>query len=111
MPILMLSGLALLAGCASAQTGARQKLAQYGVYSGQVVALHRETSDSATPRIMQLLGWPDEAANSSGEEILVRLATGQIKSFIPSASAIPAGLAVGSQVTVSTTPTLRVILQ
>lgn len=109
LPLLMLSGLALLTGCASAQTGTHQELAQCGMYTGQVVALHREASDSATSQIIQLLGWPDTAQAVTGEELVVRLDNGQIKSFIPQAGALPADLAVGSQVMVSTTPTLRVM--
>lgn len=100
-----------LAGCASPNTGMRQDVGAQAGYTGQVVAVTHEPFGPATTQIIQLLGWQGESPQVGGEEIVVRLNNGEVKSFVPPAGTVPANLTVGSTVMVTETPTMRIIVR
>lgn len=100
-----------LAGCAAPNTGLQQSSTSPGVYAGRVVAVNHEPSGDATTQIVQLLGWQAPVPQTGAEEIVMRLNNGEVKSFVPPPGIVPANLEVGSQVVVTETPILRIVVK
>ena len=105
---LIFAGLVFLAGCATTPT---QSAALPQGYTGQVVAVRNVQAGALTMRITNILGQRDDVPLTAGREIVVRLADGEVKSFVPPQGAAPEGLAPGDEITITETPDMRISLR
>lgn len=101
--------LGLLAGCTESRPSDFASTST--VYAGRVVAVREVTGGALTAQITQILGQPDYASLASGKEVVVRLADGEIKTFVPPQGSLSARLAPGDDVVISTTPNLKISLR
>lgn len=78
---------------------------------GQVVAVREVSSGPLTAQITRILGQADNAPSIRAQEVVVKLADGEVKSFVPPQGAVPAGLAPGETVMITETPRLQISLR
>lgn len=100
------AALGLLAGCAGNRVLSSGNAGP--AYAGHVVAVRAVTGDALTQQITKILGQPDYVPSASGQEVVVRLADGEIKTFVPPQGALLAKLAPGDDVAINTTPNLKI---
>lgn len=106
--VIIFSSLGVLAGCAASPPSTATT--QRG-YAGRVVAVRQVVGGALTDRITELLGRADDAQGSAGQEIVVRLQDGEVKSFVPPPGQVPARLAPGDEVRITETPSMRISLR
>lgn len=102
--------LGLLVGCATARPSPHLAGTAQG-YAGQVVAVRAVTGGAVTQQITRILGQSDPMRLTAGQEIVVRLTDGEVKSFVPPQGAVPAGLAPGDDVVITETPRMQISLR
>lgn len=78
---------------------------------GQVVAVRQVSEGPLTAQITRILGQADNAPPIMAQEVVVKLADGEVKSFVPPQGALPAGLAPGETVMITETPRLQISLR
>lgn len=108
-PIVIFSVLGLLAGCAKPPAPVASNLSTG--YAGRVVAVRQVEEGQLTAQITKILGQTDYNPRQMGEEVVVRLSDGEVKSFVPPQGVIPAGLAPGDQVLITETPAMKISLR
>lgn len=101
--------LGLLAGCATSHPPALA--GTESGYVGQVVAVRQVSEGPLTAQITRILGQADNAPPVVGQEVVVKLADGDVKSFVPPQGALPAGLTPGETVVVTETPRLQISIR
>lgn len=101
--------LGVLAGCAASHPPVLSGM-ESG-YMGQVVAVREVSSGPLTAQITRILGQADNAPSIRAQEVVVKLADGEVKSFVPPQGAVPAGLAPGETVMITETPRLQISLR
>lgn len=69
------------------------------------------TGGTLTARITDLLGQPAYVPLTAAKEVVVRLADGEVKAFVPPPGTVPAGLAPGAQVMITETPNMQISLR
>lgn len=106
--IAVFSSLGLLAGCAASPTPA---LSTADGYSGQIVAVRTVTTGPLTARVADILGQPGYVSPTVAREIVVRLANGDVKAFVPPPGAAPSGLVPGEHIVVTDTPTIKLSIR
>lgn len=103
------AALALLAGCAD---GRSSDFAHAGsVYAGRVVAVREVTGGALTTQITKILGQPDYVPLASGQEVIVQLTDGEIKTFVPPSGSSAAKLVPGDNVIIHTAPDVKISLR
>lgn len=102
--------LGLLAGCATARPSPDIGGTAQG-YAGQVVAVREVTGGAAAQQIARILGQSGSAQQMTGQEIVVKLADGEVKSFVPPQGVAPAGLSSGDNVVITETPKMQISLR
>lgn len=103
------AALSLLVGCASGRSADLGNASS--VYEGHVVAVREVTGSTLTSQITQIIGQPDYVSLASGQEVVVQLTDGEIKTFVPPQGALPAKLVAGDDVLINTTPSLKISLR
>lgn len=103
------AALGLLMGCAS--DGSAGLGGASSVYAGRVVAVRAVTSSALTTQITKIIGQPDYAPLASGQEVVVRLADGEVKTFVSPRGAPSASFAPGDDVVINTMPSLKISRQ
>lgn len=106
---IVFAALGLLAGCAGAHVSGLENTSQG--YAGQVVAVRPVTGGAVTEQITKILGQPYIAQPETGQELVIRLADGEVKSFVPPQGAIPTGLVVGDNIVITEAPSLKISLR
>lgn len=107
---LIFLALGALAGCATARSSPDMVGAAQG-YVGQVVAVREVTGGAVTQQITRILGQSDPTRLVAGQEIVVKLTDGEVKSFVPPQGSVPAGLAPGDHVVITETPKMQISLR
>lgn len=103
------AALALLAGCAN---GRSLDFTHAGsVYVGHVVAVREVTGGALTTQITKILGQPDYVPLASGQEVIVRLEDGEIKTLVSPSGSSAVKLAPGDNVIIHTSPDLKISLR
>lgn len=108
-PVVIFSVLGVLAGCAAPPTPVASN--QPVGYTGEVVAVRQVTEGQLTTQITKILGQADYSPQRTGQEVVVRLSDGEVKSFVPPSGVVPAGLAPGAHVLITETPTMKISLR
>lgn len=107
--VFVFATLSLLAGCVGGRS------ADFGstssVYAGHVVAVREVTGGALTTEITKIIGQPDYVTLASGQEVVVQLADGEIKTFVPPQGALSAALAPGDDIVIDTKPSLKISRQ
>lgn len=106
--VVIFSSLVFLTGCAASNLSTADT--QQG-YAGQVVAVRQVVGGQPTAQITQLLGRPEAASLCVGQEVVVRLHDGEVKSFVPPPGRLPAGLVPGDKVRITETPVMQISLR
>ena len=102
--IIVFSSLGLLVGCAASPP---PDLANAGGYSGRVVAVRTVTTGPVTTQVTDMLGQSGYVPPTVAREIVIRLADGEVKAFVPPPGVAPAGLAPGEDVVVTEAPAMK----
>ena len=77
-------------------------------YAGQIVAIRSVTGGALTMQITKILGQPEEAPLTAGQEVVVRLTDGEVKDFVPPQGTMPTGLMPGDHIIITETPVMRI---
>lgn len=101
--------LALLAGCASSPPPVSRTLAEG--YTAEVLAVRPVTGGPLTTQITKILGQATYTPLSMGQEVVVKMSDGEVKSFVPPQGTLPAGLVAGDQVMITDEPNLRISIR